>query len=229
MVMMRLFSKRPIQRVFFTLSLCLCANTFAQGIFVCEDAYGNNLTSDRLIPECLDRTQRELNPSGTVRRIIGPNLTERERRDEAIKAQLLQDDQNRLKEERRRDRALAVRYPDQASHDAERNKMLQQAEGAIQESRKHLVELDQELTNLRQEFEFYKLDPSKAPGKLQRSLAVNEQQTQEHRRIIKEQSDKKAKITQEFDKELEKLRPLWQGMKEVAEPPAPIKAPGSGR
>lgn len=37
------------------------------------------LTADRPIVECLDREQRELSPSGTVRRVVGPTLTEQER------------------------------------------------------------------------------------------------------------------------------------------------------
>ena len=53
------------------------ANT--QSIYTCVDKQGRKLTSDRPIPECIDREQRELSPTGTVRRVIGPTLTEHER------------------------------------------------------------------------------------------------------------------------------------------------------
>ena len=43
-------------------------------IYSCVDGKGRRITSDRPIPECLDREQKELNPSGTVRRSVGPNL-----------------------------------------------------------------------------------------------------------------------------------------------------------
>ena len=49
------------------------------GIYTCVDRNGRRLTADRPIAECLDREQRELGPSGIVRRQIGPSLTEHER------------------------------------------------------------------------------------------------------------------------------------------------------
>jgi hypothetical protein len=48
-------------------------------IYTCIDAKGRKLTSDRKIPECSDREQKILNPSGTVKARIGPNLTAQER------------------------------------------------------------------------------------------------------------------------------------------------------
>lgn len=48
-------------------------------IYTCVDRNGRRLTADRPIAECVDREQRELGPSGIVRRQIGPTLTEQER------------------------------------------------------------------------------------------------------------------------------------------------------
>eukprot|EP01036_Dinobryon_divergens_P002704 gene2704-3549_t len=48
------------------------------GIFTCTDARGRTLTADRPIAECSDREQRELNPSGSVRRKVEPTYTARE-------------------------------------------------------------------------------------------------------------------------------------------------------
>ena len=49
----------------------------AQSIYTCVDSKGRRLTHDRPIPDCIDREQRELNSNGTVKRAIGPTLTER--------------------------------------------------------------------------------------------------------------------------------------------------------
>ena len=51
----------------------------AGGIYTCIDAHGRRLTSDRPILSCIDREQRELNSSGTTRRVIPPTLTAAER------------------------------------------------------------------------------------------------------------------------------------------------------
>ena len=92
----------------------------AQAIFTCVDGKGRHITSDRPIPECLDREQRELNPSGTVKRQIPPSQTAEERAAEEVRQRLAAEDQARIAEEKRRDRALLARYPNRASHDAER-------------------------------------------------------------------------------------------------------------
>jgi hypothetical protein len=44
------------------------------GVYTCIDAKGRKLTADRPIPECTDREQKILNPSGTVKAKVGPSL-----------------------------------------------------------------------------------------------------------------------------------------------------------
>lgn len=68
------------------------------GIYVCVDAKGRKLTSDRPIPECIDREQRELGPSGSVRRTIAPTLTAQERSLLEAQQRQLQDEANKLQE-----------------------------------------------------------------------------------------------------------------------------------
>ena len=77
---------------------CAQAVVPGSGIYSCVDKNGRRLTSDRPIPECIDREQRELGPTGTVRRVIGPTLTEHER--EALEVQRRKDleERNRIAE-----------------------------------------------------------------------------------------------------------------------------------
>ena len=44
-------------------------------LYVCTDARGRTLTSDRPPPECADRPVRELRSDGSVRRVIEPPLS----------------------------------------------------------------------------------------------------------------------------------------------------------
>ena len=100
-------------------------------IYTCTDAKGRKLTSDRPIAECMDRDQRELNPSGSVRRVLTPPPAPKSR------AELLADEKTeadaRLQkaEENRRDRALRLGYPDRASHDKARTAALQNKRNTI--------------------------------------------------------------------------------------------------
>ena len=73
------YLRMNILRLAAGLALCAAAPAlWAQGIYTCTDARGRKITSDRPIIDCIDREQKELNPSGTVRRKLGPSLTVQE-------------------------------------------------------------------------------------------------------------------------------------------------------
>lgn len=58
----------------------MAVGVHAQSIYSCTDAKGRRITSDRPIAECLDREQRELSNTGTVKRIVKPVMTAEEAR-----------------------------------------------------------------------------------------------------------------------------------------------------
>ena len=128
----------------------------AQGIYTCVDAKGRRLTSDRPILECIDREQKELTSSGTVKRTLKPSLTveEQARAEEQERRQA--EERLRIAEDRRRDRALLSRYPNKAAHDKERMDSLAQlgevakaANGRIQDRARVTAHFDEELAKLR--------------------------------------------------------------------------------
>jgi hypothetical protein len=183
----------------------------AQSIYRCTDARGNKLTSDRPIPECLDREQNELNPSGTVKRSVGPSLTAAER--DRIEAQQKREaeEKARVNEERRRNRALLMRYQDQAAHDRERADALKQVDEVIAAADKRLAELAKQNEAIKAELEFYKNDPAKAPPKLRRQIAEHDDSVRAQQRFIADQTLEKKRVNDRFDEELARLKPLWSG------------------
>ena len=124
------------------------------GIYTCVDRNGRRLTADRPIAECLDREQRELGPTGTLRRQIGPSLTEQERA--ALEVQRRKEAEARAREleERRRERVLTARYPDKATHDVERAAAIQLVDDVTATAEKRLVELIQQRKAFDVEMEF---------------------------------------------------------------------------
>jgi chromosome segregation ATPase len=191
----------------------LLASAAAQSIYSCTDARGNKLTSDRPIAECLDREQKELNPSGSVRRSVAPSLTAVER--ERIEAQQRKEaeEKARVNEERRRNRALLMRYQDQAAHDRERADALKQVDEVIVAANKRLAELDKQNDAIKAELEFYKNDATKAPAKLRRQIAEHEESVRAQQRFIADQAVEKKRVNDRFDEELARLKPLWNGAK----------------
>lgn len=179
------------------------------GIYTCTDRNGRRITADRPIAECLDREQRELSPSGTVRRSIGPSLTEEERAAQDVQRRKEAEERARIQEERRRDRALLSRYPNQAAHDAERALALQQIDEVAVVARKRIVELQEQRKQLNSEMEFYAKDPAKAPALLKRRLVDNDEEVQQQQRVLAGQDDDKRRVHKRFDAELAQLRKLW--------------------
>ena len=179
------------------------------GIYTCVDAKGRKLTSDRPIVDCLDREQLELNPSGTVRRKVGPSLTAQERAAEEEKQRQLAEERARAVEEKRRDHALLIRYPYRSVHDAERREALAQIDVVIKAAQNRQVELQQQRKKIDIEMEFYQRDPSKAPPSLRRLLEENTQSINVQQRFIEDQEQEKKRVNARFDEDLLKLEKFW--------------------
>ena len=195
----------------------------AQDIYSCVDAKGRTLTADRPIPECTDRTQRALSPSGMVKRQIGPSLTAHEQAAQDEKDRRAAELRAREAEDRRRDKALLLRYPTPEVHERERAAALLQIDEVIKASSKRRGELADQRKSLGGELEFYVKDPSRAPASLKRRLEENEGSVAVQQRFIADQEQEKKRVNQRFDEELAKLRQLWA----LANPPAPGGAGGS--
>nr|WP_175525990.1 DUF4124 domain-containing protein [Paracidovorax konjaci] len=193
----------------------------AGGIYTCVDAKGRRLTADRPIAECSDREQRVLSPSGTERARVGPVLTDQERA--ALEAQRRKDaeERARIADERRRERVLVARYPDQAAHDAERAAAIAQVDDVTAVAEKRVAELRRQRKGLDAEMEFYRRDPAKAPMALRRQIAEQEDAVAEQQRFIAAQEQEKRRVHQRFDAELAVLRQLWAAQQRV---PVPVPA-----
>lgn len=178
-------------------------------IYSCVDSLGRRITADRPIPECLDREQRELSPTGITRRVIAPNLTAEERAREEAKAQ--QEAALRLKqaEEKKRDRALLARYGSQKQHDQERQQQLAVVKNTQAAIERRTQDLIKQRENLQAELEFYKGDPKKAPAWLQHRVKENAEQIEAQKRLMEYQQEESQRINARFDEELVRLKVLW--------------------
>ena len=179
------------------------------GIYTCVDANGRKLTADRPISACSDREQKILNPSGTVRGSVAPTLTPQELAAQEEKEKLLAQERNRKDEEKRRDRALLVRYPTRAAHDEERAEALKQIEVVKAAAANRVIELKRQRSLLDEEMEFYKKDPTKAPLRLRRQVDELAESMVVQTRFITDQEGEIKRVTARFDEELARLNLLW--------------------
>jgi hypothetical protein len=179
------------------------------GVYTCVDAKGRKLTADRPIAECTDREQQVLNPSGTVKTKVGPTLTALERTALEQKAKREAEEQARVGDEKRRDRALLIRYPNKNVHDQERAEALAQIAVVIKAASNRSDELTRQRGIIDVEMEFYKKDPSKAPAYLRRQQEENIQSQAVQKRFIAEQEAETRRVNARFDDEMVRLRQLW--------------------
>ena len=187
----------------------LSGAAYAQSIFTCVDGKGRRLTSDRPIYECADRVQKEMTPTGTVKRVLGPTLTASERAAQEEKDRQAAEVRAREAEEKRRDRALLLRYPNKASHDKERVLALAQIDEVIKAAAKRTSELAEQRKAINLDLEFYAKDPAKAPGTLKRRVEENDSSIALQKQFIRDQELEKQRVNVRFDEELVKLRQLW--------------------
>lgn len=196
----------------------LGAWTVAQGagIYTCVDAKGRRLTSDRLIAECLDREQHELNPSGTVRRVIPPSMTAEERTRAEARQRAEAEARARAAEERRKEQAMLIRYPNGEAHQQARAEALSQVHAVIEAVQRRERELEKQRSDILAEMEFYQRDPSKAPEWLKQRQADNQRQIASQRAYLDNQRQELDRINQRFDEELAVLQRLWRERDQAA-------------
>jgi Domain of unknown function (DUF4124) len=180
---------------------------WAASIYQCTDATGKRHTSDRPIAACMDREQRELNPDGSVKRVIPPSMTSEERN--ALESQERAEHAKRVtkKDELRRDRMMVARFPNEAAHNAARESALNDVRRAVKLSESRITALALERQPLTDEAEFYVGKP--LPPKLKQLLDANDAATEAQRSLLQNQQDEIVRINANFDTELERLRRLW--------------------
>lgn len=194
------------------------------GIYVCTDAKGRKLTSDRPIPDCIDREQKVLNPSGTVKGKIGPILTAQQRAELEAKEKAEMEERARAAEEKRRDRALMVRYPNKEVHDRERVEALAQVNLVIATASLRVKELQDQRVVIDRELEFYQKDPTKAPPQLRRQIDENTQNLAVQQRFIVDKQGEIKRVNDRFDEELVRLKQLWLLQRAAATPASATKS-----
>lgn len=185
------------------------AQTTTKGVYTCVDSKGRRLTSDRPIPECLDREQHQMGSSGAVRRVVPPSYTAEERARLDAQRKQAEQERARLADEKRRDRALLMRYPNQAAHDKARAEELALIDDVVNAAKLRDRALAQQRQAIDNEMEFYQRDPTQAPAALRRQYAAYQQQVRSQQRFLDEQEQQKQRIHARFDEELARLRTLW--------------------
>jgi len=177
------------------------------------DLNGKKVTSDRPIPECFNKEQRELNPDGSLKRIIPPTptadeLAAKEEKDRDAKLELAAKG-----DAVRRDRNLMQRFPDEAAHGKAREKALGELRMAGKIYADRIADLMTEKKKLDDEKEFYvNVRVNKPlPTQLKQKIDANDASLEAQKSLAQNQAEETDRITRLYDAQLGRLRKLWSG------------------
>jgi hypothetical protein len=194
--------------------------------FTCVVA-GKKVVSDRLIPECNNTEQRELNADGSLKRIVKPPPTPDEReemeRDELEhKARIAA-----LNDAVRRDRNLMQRYPDEAAHRKAREKALDEFRVSEKNSAARIAVLLDEKKKLDEDRKFYENERVKKPlpTTLKQKIDANDAALAAQRSIAQNAQTELERINRNHDAELMRLKKLWAGARAGSLGPLPESRP----
>lgn len=181
-------------------------------VYACKDDRGRALTSDRPIADCADRNQQELRKTGGVLRTVGPTYSDLDLAARQNQAQRAEQAALDRAGERRRERALLVRYPEARVHDRERDDALAHIEQAAQVARHYLAALKIDRQRLDEELAFYRGDRTKAPAALREKFEDNEAGVRAQNKFIQSMEEDRQRLAMRFAKERTQLEPLWQAV-----------------
>ena len=182
----------------------------AAQIYVCTDATGKRITSDRPIVECRDRPQEEKYGDGSTKRIVPPTPTADERAAAEEQARQRRVEAERVREAVRRDRNLRARYPNEAAHKKAREGALEDSRQSLRRSEARIRVLAKERKPLLDDAEFYVGKP--LPARLKQQLDANDASVRAQEDLIQSGQAEIDRINALFDDELERLRQLWSGV-----------------
>lgn len=187
------------------LSLCHPAFAHAGVFYMCKDAAGRTLTSDRPIPECADRTIREYGSNGVLKREIVPPLTAEQKREKAAEQQRRQAELAAAEEQKRADRALIARYRSEDAISEARQRASAPLIEQIGQQENELLIAEKEWQTARAAVDAQR-EKGDAPPAMQTRAAQSLENVRVHKNALRESKENLAQINAKYDTLLQRYR-----------------------
>ncbi len=192
----------------FILGLGLQATAARAAMYVCNAA-GRTITGDQPPVECRDVQIRELNPDGSVKRVIDPPLTPEQRKRKEQEEARAQQQEEEERAQHRRDRALLETYATEDEIVAARERALNSRQTLIDRAKVRLEEHRQDRVKLDNEAEFYAR--RNLPLQLKHAIEVNDDLQHKEEKIISDMEAETQRIGERFEVERQRFHELLRG------------------
>lgn len=176
-------------------------------IYMCKDASGRTLTSDRPIPECSDRALKVFGNNGIVRREIPAPLTAEQKRQKELDEEKRKAEVAAAEEQKRQDRALLARFKSEADIEAVRKRDQEMFHDQIKREQVSIAAAEKRLQEGRAEAAKHK-DAKALPARLQQKIDESQQSIDDSKKLIAAHEAEIAQIGAKFDQTLKRFREL---------------------
>jgi len=170
-----------------------------QHMYKCVDAKGKTYYTQMPPPECLGRETQELNKSGSVVRSTPKEPTAEQRAAREAEQKKKLENEEKAKEERRKNSALLNTYSSEKDIDYARAGALKEAEAAIRETEKRIVDAQKRQKQLDAEKEFYTKKPM--PAKLKEDMSNIEIEIKNQKELLEAKKREIGTINAKYDED----------------------------
>jgi hypothetical protein len=179
-------------------------------IYSCTDADGRVISSDRPIAACAQRPVRELNPDGSLRRIIAPPLSKQQERERAALDHQRQEEIRARKVQQSRDRNLLLTFEDERSLELMRRRGLADIDNEIRLATNRILSLDTDLKTAQDTAAKWREDnPHKQlPFSFQQRITEAANAILAEDALIADRHGERARVNSRFDADARRLRDL---------------------
>jgi predicted nucleic acid-binding Zn-ribbon protein len=176
-------------------------------IYMCKDATGKTITSDRPIPECADRAVKELDSSGRTRREVGPPPTPEEIKQAKLDQEKKKLDAIAAAEQKRNDLAIMSRFRSEDDIAVARKRTVDLVQDQIKRETTSLHGLEKRKKDVAAQIPAAKGKTEVLAG-LNRQIEEADQGIKDTKKKIQDYEAEAAQINAKFDATLKRYREL---------------------
>lgn len=177
-------------------------------IYLCKDAAGRTITSDRPIPECADRAMRELDRAGRTRREIRPPPTAEERRQTELHEEKRKADELAAEERRRNDRLLRSRFRNEADIATTRARSIEVIDEQLKRERTILAAAEKQQQKTQSDIDALRKRNAPIPTSMQQQLDDDVQAVSDAMHKIQESESEIVQVNAKYDAMLRRYREM---------------------